>query len=166
MSCFQLERRAEGLTLSQADWRRINVGLTTTWSDSNGQICEAVVVNAHLFCFFFFFYAVRGGECTIRKRTAFTISQLEELEKKFHFSPCLLCPRRQGMAPGLKLPDHQVKTWSQNCRMRYKKERKYRNLPYSWEHEFSRLLNPFLLFFKSAHNGLSSSTLLPLHLWR
>lgn len=51
MSCFQLERRAEGLTLSQADWRRINVGLTTTWSDSHGQICVAAVLNAQLFCF-------------------------------------------------------------------------------------------------------------------
>lgn len=51
MSRFQLERRAEGLALSQADWRRINVGLTTTWSDSNGQICVAAVLNAQLFCF-------------------------------------------------------------------------------------------------------------------
>lgn len=129
MSCFQSERRAEGLTLSQADWRRINLGLTTTWSDSNGQICVAVVLNAHLFCFFFFFYALSSGVCTVRrKRTAFCVSQLLEPEKELHFTPYLLCSWRLEMAAELKLTDHQVKIWFQNCRMRHEKERKYRNV--------------------------------------
>lgn len=72
--CFKLEWRAEGLTLSQVDWRRINMGLTTTWNYSNGQICVALVINS---CAFVAFCAVIGGVCTTRReRTAFTVSQL------------------------------------------------------------------------------------------
>lgn len=52
--CFQLEWRAEGLTLSRVDWQRINMGLTTTWNYSHGQICVALVINAPLLCFFCF----------------------------------------------------------------------------------------------------------------
>lgn len=91
--CFKLEWRAEGLTLSQVDWRRINMGLTTTWNYSNGQICVALVINAPLLCFFFAFCAVIGGVCTIRReRTAFTFPQLLRLEKEFHFSLYLRHP--------------------------------------------------------------------------
>ncbi|XP_077992786.1 uncharacterized protein LOC144446819 [Glandiceps talaboti] len=59
-----------------------------------------------------------------KARTAFTQHQVVELEKKFHLQKYLSAAERMEFAANLGMTDTQVKTWFQNRRMKWKRERK------------------------------------------
>nr|KAG5693675.1 hypothetical protein BaRGS_008317 [Batillaria attramentaria]KAG5693808.1 hypothetical protein BaRGS_029438 [Batillaria attramentaria] len=67
-------------------------------------------------------YQNRAAPKRKKPRTAFTRSQVVELEKRFQRQKYLASAERSSLAKQLKMTDAQVKTWFQNRRTKWRRQ--------------------------------------------